>query len=105
MGEGAGAGGGKAQHLKAVCQRARVAALAAILDIIMDRVIVGRNRLERREIGLGDGPARDIEALADREVPEIPALRKAVLPPIEFVSHGRPRKSRGKSRAPWRMRT
>src|SRR5712692_4329101 len=102
MGEGAGAGGGKAQHLKAVRQRAGMTALAAIFDIVVDRVVVGRNRLERREIGLGDGPARDVEAFADREVLEIPAFGKAVRSPIEFFAHsdGRSRRSRDKSRAP-----
>ena len=83
MGEGAGAGRGKAQHLKPVRQRAGMAALAAIFDIVMDRVVVGRDGLKRREIGLGDGAARDVEMFADREVLEKPALRKAVPPPVE----------------------
>src|SRR5260370_10605349 len=87
MGEGAGARGGKAEHLKAVRQRAGMAALAAIFDIVMDRVIVGRHRLERREIGLGDGPARDVEALADCEVLKIAAFWEAVLPPVETLGH------------------
>ena len=87
MGEGAGAGGRKAQHLKPVCQGAGMAALAAVFDIVVDRVIVGGDRLERREIGLGDGPARDVEVLADREVLEIPALGKAVGAPVEILDH------------------
>jgi hypothetical protein len=64
MREGAGASGGEAQHLKAVRQRAGMAALAAIFDVVMDRVVVGRDGLEGRKISLGDGAARDIEALA-----------------------------------------
>src|SRR6266550_103674 len=64
-----------------------MAAFATIFDIVMDRVIVGRDRLERREIGLGDSAARDVKPLSEREVLEIPALRKAVLPPIKFLGH------------------
>src|ERR1700720_2477709 len=89
MGEGAGAGGGEAQHLKPVRQRAGMAALAAIFDIVMDRMVVGRYRLKGGEIGVGDGAARNVEALADRQILEKPALRKTVLPPVETlaVSH------------------
>src|SRR5437879_3444575 len=87
MGEGAGPGGGKAQHLKPVRQGAGMAALATIFDIVVDRVIVGGDRLERRKIGLGDGPARDVEALADREILEIPALGKAVGAPVKILGH------------------
>src|SRR5438128_12202718 len=88
MGEGAGPGGGEAQYLKPVRQRARVAALAAIFDIVMDRVVIGRNGLERSEIGLRDGAARNVEPLADREVLEKPAFGKTVLPPIETLAVG-----------------
>src|SRR6266480_5877736 len=88
MREGAGASGGEAQHLKAVRQRAGMAALAAIFDVVMDRVVVGRDGLEGRKISLGDGAARDIEALADRKIFEKPAFRKAVPPPVETFAVG-----------------
>ena len=83
MREGAGASGGEAQHLKAVRQRAGMAALAAIFDVVMDRVVVGRDGLEGGKISFGDGAARDVEALADRKILEKPAVRKAVPPPVE----------------------
>src|SRR5437763_17085138 len=87
MREGAGAGRGEAKHLKAVCERARMAALAAIFDIVMDRVVVGRDRLERGEIGIGDGSARDVKALAERQILEISALRKPMLAMVEAGAH------------------
>src|SRR5437868_7934913 len=83
MREGAGASGGEAQHLKAVRQRTGMAALAAIFDVVMDRVVVGRDGLEGRKIGLRDGAARDVEALAERKILEKPAFRKAVPPPVK----------------------
>src|SRR5215472_16193071 len=46
MGEGAGAGGGEGEDLEAVGERSGVAALTAIFDIVMDRMIVGRDRLK-----------------------------------------------------------
>src|SRR5207237_193141 len=90
MRESAGAGGGEAQHLKAVRQRAGMAALAAIFDVVMDRVVVGRDGLGGRKISLGDGAARDIEALADRKICEKPAFRKAVPPPVERFALNHP---------------
>src|ERR1044072_1225342 len=70
MREGAGARGGEAQDLKAVRQRTGMTALAAIFDVVMDRMIIGRDGLKSREIGLGDRAARDVEALAHREILE-----------------------------------
>jgi hypothetical protein len=90
MRERAGARGGKAQDLKPVRERTRMAALAAILDIVVDRVVVGRDGLKRGEIRLRYGPARDVETLADREVLEIPALRKAMPMPVEGFAHFQP---------------
>jgi len=46
---------GETQDLEAVRQQSRVAALAAIFDIVMDRVIVGRKGLEGGEMRLGHG--------------------------------------------------
>src|SRR5947209_8548422 len=88
MRESAGAGGGEAQHLKPVRQRAGMAALAAIFDIVMDRVVIARNGLERGEIGVSDGSARNVEPLADREILKEAAFGKAVLPPIETHAVG-----------------
>src|SRR5882724_5909756 len=62
VGKGAGPRCGEREDLKAVRQRALVAALAAILDIVMDRVIVGGKRLESGEMGLGHRPARDVKS-------------------------------------------
>src|ERR1044071_5436253 len=87
MRKGARPGGGEAEHLKPVRQRSRMAALAAIFDIVMDRVIVTGDGLKRREIGIGHRTARDVEALADCEILEIPALRKPVLPTVECFRH------------------
>src|SRR5205814_7924147 len=100
VGKGSRASGGKAQHLKAMGERSRVAPLAAIFDVVMDRMVVGRDSLERGEIGVGDGSARDVEALAEREILEIAALREAVAAMVEFFGHcdERFRRSRGKSR-------
>ena len=82
-----------------------MAALAAILDIVMDRVVIGGDRLKCSEIRFGDGAARDVEALADREVLEIPALGKAVLPPVEFLAHRCiPRQIRSACSAAWSAR-
>ena len=78
MGEGAGASRGKCQDLKAMGKWAFVAAFVAILDIIMDRMIVGGDRLERGEVRLGDGAARDIKPLANREILEPARLGNTV---------------------------
>ena len=99
MGKSARSGGGEAQHLKAVRQGARMAALAAVFDIVMDRVVVGRDGLEGREIGLGDGAARNVEPLADRQVLEIPVLRELVPPPVEIFAHSTSLRARFRSRA------
>ena len=87
MREGAGARCSEAQHLKAMRKWAGITALAAIFDVVMDRVVIARDGPERREIGLGHGAARDVEPLADYEILEIPAPRKPVLPPIECFGH------------------
>src|ERR1051325_2441072 len=86
MREGAGARGGEAQHLKAMRQRTGMAALAAIFNVVMDRVVVGRDGLKGREISFGDRAARDVEALPHREILEKPAFRKAWSPPVEPFS-------------------
>jgi hypothetical protein len=54
----------------------------------VNRVIVARESLEGGEVPLGHRPARDVEALADREILEEAAFRKTVLPAIEIVAAG-----------------
>ena len=88
MGKGAGAGGGEAENLKAMCKRRRMAALAAIFDIVMDRVIIRRDRLKRGEMRLGHSAARDCETLADREVLEPAIVGEPVPTTIEPLAHG-----------------
>src|SRR5437762_12977001 len=86
MREGAGAGRGEAQHLKSVRQRTGMTPLAAIFNVVMDRVVIGLYRLQRGEIGLGHGSARNIEALANREILYILALWETVLTPVETLA-------------------
>src|SRR5882757_8331702 len=65
----------------------------------MDRMVVAGDGLERCEIGVGDGPARNIKPLADDEILEISAFRVAVLPMVEIVAHGAPGSSKTPSAA------
>jgi hypothetical protein len=65
----------------------------------MDRVIVAGHGLERGEIGLGNGAARDIETVAEFEILKEFALREAVFPPVEWLAHGNITASSAKSRA------
>src|SRR5438046_482602 len=53
----------------------------------MDRMIVGRDRLEGREMRVGHRPARDEEPLADPQILEIAALRIALPPRVESFGH------------------
>jgi len=69
--------------LKGVRQQTRVAALAAIFDVVVDRVIVAREGLEGGEMRVGYRPARNIEPLADCQILEIAAFREAMPPRIE----------------------
>ena len=85
--EAAGARSGEAQNLEAVRQRARMAAPAAVFDIVMDRMIIAREHLESGEMSLGHRTARDIETLADDQILEITAHRRTVLPAVEALCH------------------
>ena len=40
MGKRAGAGRGEAQNLKAMRQRSRMPSIAAVLDVVMDRMVI-----------------------------------------------------------------
>src|SRR5437667_12378966 len=103
MGKGARTRRGVTQDLEAMGQRPLVAALAAIFDIVVDRMVVGRDRLKGGEMGLGHGAARDVEALADHQILEIAGLPKAVPAAVEAFGHS----PSGRSRTPsaWRRVT
>ena len=45
------------QHLQAMNDRRGVAVAAGVFDVVMDRMVVGGDRLERRGVGVGKGPA------------------------------------------------
>src|SRR5271167_271506 len=90
MGKSRSAGGGEAKNLKAMRERRRMAALPAIFDIVMDRVIVGRDRLERGKMRLGHGAARDCETLADRQVLEPAIVGEPMPATIEPLAHDTP---------------
>jgi hypothetical protein len=53
----------------------------------MDRMIVGGDRLEGSEMRLGHGAARDIEALADRQILEKAGFPEAVPAVVETLGH------------------
>src|SRR6266850_465635 len=83
VGKGAGPRCGESEDLEAVRQRPLVPAPAAVLDIVMDRVIIGRDRLEGGEMGFGHRPARDIKPLPDGQILEITGGSKAVPATLE----------------------
>src|SRR6516165_7808720 len=87
MGKGARTRRGETQDLEAVGERTFVAALAAIFEVVMDRMIVGGDRLEGGEVRLGHGAARDRETLADREILEIARLSHAVQGRVKALGH------------------
>jgi len=64
-----------------------MAALPAIFDIVMDRMIVDREGLKGGKMRLCHRAARDMEAFADFEILEIAAFRKAVPAPVEIFGH------------------
>src|SRR5271168_4534915 len=88
MGEGAGARGGEAQNLKSVGERGGQPALTAIFDIVMDRVIVGRDRLKGGEMRLGHSAARDRKALADCQVLEPASVAEPMPAAVEALAQG-----------------
>src|SRR5882724_12926283 len=68
--KGAGADRRERHHLKAVRQHAAVTLRAAVLDVIVDRMVIARKHLERREMRLGDGAAWRAEGFANFQVVE-----------------------------------
>lgn len=54
------------QHLQAVNDRRGVAMAAGVFDVIVDRMVVGGDRLERRSVGVGKGPAGRPEDVPDQ---------------------------------------
>ena len=72
--EAAGAGRREADDLQSVREQARIAACRAVFGVVVDRVVVAGDDLERGEIRVRHGAARQHVALADREIVE-PALR------------------------------
>jgi len=50
--------------------RRGVAVAAGVLDVVVDRVVVGRDRLERRGVGVGQGPTGRPEDVPDLEILE-----------------------------------
>ncbi len=70
MREGARAGGGLGGHQETVGEQVAVAVGAAVLAIVVDRVVVGGGELERGEERLGHRARRDREALAHRQIVE-----------------------------------
>ena len=87
MREGPGSRRGEAQHLEAVRERSRMTALAAVFDVVMDRMVIAGHRLERGEVGVGDGAAGDVKTVADAEVIEELALGEAMPARVEFFAH------------------
>jgi len=74
-------------HLQAVGEQLRMAALAAILDVVVDRMVVAGDGLEGGEIRLGQGAAGDVESLAHRQILEIARRGEAVPAAVEAIAH------------------
>lgn len=89
VGEEPGAGGGLDGDLVAVGEHVREAVGAAVLDVVVDGVVVAGGGLEGEEDRRGHGAAGDDEAFAEGEILE-PALGgdEAVLGGVEGVGHG-----------------
>jgi len=62
-------GRGEGQHLQAVDDRRDMAVAAGVVDVVVDRMVVGRDCLERRGVGVGQGPAGRPE--------DVPTLRSS----------------------------
>src|SRR5215831_7727353 len=82
----------KSQDLEAMGERPLVAPLSAILDVVMDWMVVERDRLKGGEMRVGHRAARDTKALADRQILEVARFAKAVLLAVEALDvHAEPR--------------
>ena len=62
-------GRGEGQHLQAVDDRRDMAVAAGVVDVVVDRMVVGGDCLERRGVGVGQGPAGRPE--------DVPTLRSS----------------------------
>ena len=60
------------QHLQTVNDRRGVAMAAGVFDVVVDRMVVGGDCLERRGVGVGKGPAGRPEDVPDLEILERP---------------------------------
>src|ERR1700756_670609 len=67
-----------------------MAALAAIFEVVMDRVIIGRDCLKGGEMCFGPLSARGIKPLGNRPIAEIAGLPKAVPVALEAQAHNAP---------------
>ena len=77
----------KHKILEAMGERSLVAALAAIFEVVMDRVVIARDSLKCGEMRFGHRAARDIKLLANREILEIAGLPKTVPVSVEAQAH------------------
>lgn len=84
--KGSRAGGGEAEDLQSMRQRARKPERAAIFSVVMDRVIVEAHRLKGREIRVADRPGRERIAIADAKVGESSGRNEPVLR-VNFGQH------------------
>src|SRR6266446_1868998 len=83
MGKDAGAGRALDRHLQAMRQQVTMALGAAILTVIVDRVVVAAGELKSGEQRLGLRARVDVEALADYQVLEPMDRPEAMLHRIE----------------------
>jgi hypothetical protein len=87
MREAAGPGRGERQHLQPVRQQVGMAVGAAIFDVVMDRMIVAGEELERGEMRRRNRAAGIAENFADPEVRECPRRGRGKQSWIERIVH------------------
>ena len=63
-------GRSECQCLQAVNDRCAVPMTAGVLDVVMDRMVVGRDCLERRRLDVGKGPAWRPEGVSGPDILE-----------------------------------
>src|SRR6185312_14777982 len=84
----------EAQNLEPMRQRRGVTELPAIFDVVMDRMIVEADGLERREVRIADGARGAFENLADSKLLKAAQRQDAMIVGFEF-GHGQPPPSLG----------